>query len=245
MRKECRHIMPNGAKCQAAALRGKPYCYFHTRLHRLAAEPPSAPDAPLKFPILEDRSAIQLALAHVFDALGSSRIDPRRAGLFLYGLQIASQNVERDTNIVSRLAVPTLTVTPSGDELAPEASHCWMSDHCYNCDQRDTCEDRDPDDEEGEAEDEEASEQAEEEAVEDVAVEEAEGEAEEGKDAEEAAVKEAGKEAVDGEEEESKQAAVKEEEEREVGKEEAEKKEEKARDGNGPPVFAPLTGVND
>ena len=31
MSHECRHIMPNGAKCQATALRGKPYCYLHTR----------------------------------------------------------------------------------------------------------------------------------------------------------------------------------------------------------------------
>jgi len=230
MRKECRHIKPNGRQCESPALHGTPYCYFHTRLHRLAAAPPSAPDAPLKFPILEDRSAIQLALAQVFDALGSSRIDPRRAGLFFYGLQIASQNVERGTTIVSRLAVPTMTVTPSGDELAPEASYCWMSDHCYNCDQRDTCEDRDPDGEEEEEEDDGEEEDSEEES-----------EAEESEEAgEEAAVEEA-----EGEEESGKQAAVEEAEEREVGKEEAEKKEEKARDGNDPPVFAPLTGVND
>jgi hypothetical protein len=233
MRKECRHIKPNGRQCESPALHGTPYCYFHTRLHRLAAAPPSAPDAPLKFPILEDRSAIQLALAQVFDALGSSRIDPRRAGLFFYGLQIASQNVERGTTIVSRLAVPTMTVTPSGDELAPEASYCWMSDHCYNCDQRDTCEDRDPDGEEEEEEEEEDD--GEEEDSEE------ESEAEESEEAgEEAAVEEA-----EGEEESGKQAAVEEAEEREVGKEEAEKKEEKARDGNDPPVFAPLTGVND
>jgi hypothetical protein len=30
---ECRHIMPRGAKCKAPALRGRPYCYFHDKLH--------------------------------------------------------------------------------------------------------------------------------------------------------------------------------------------------------------------
>jgi hypothetical protein len=217
MRKECRHIMPNGRQCESPALRGTPYCYFHTRLHRLAAAPPTAPDAPLKFPILEDRSAIQLALAQVFDALGSSRIDPRRAGLYLYGLQIASQNVDRDTTIVSRLAVPTMTVTPSGDELAPESSHCWMSDECYNCDQRDTCEDRDPDDDE---EDEEEEEEAED---------------------DDAGEEEAGKEAAEGEEGESKQAAVEEAEEREVGREG--KKEEGRAEEREEKVGAWLPGV--
>ena len=93
MSHECRHIMPYGAKCHAPALRGKPYCYFHTRLHRFAAEPPIAPDGALRLPILEDRSAIQIALAQVLDALCSFRLDPRRAGLLLYALQIASQNV--------------------------------------------------------------------------------------------------------------------------------------------------------
>ena len=95
MSHKCRHIMPNGAKCHAPALRGKPYCYFHTRLHRFAAEPPIPPTDP-PAPLLEDRSAIQIALAQVLDALCSSRIDPRRAGLFLYALQIASQNVARN-----------------------------------------------------------------------------------------------------------------------------------------------------
>jgi hypothetical protein len=33
----CRHIMPSGAKCHTPALRGKPYCYYHTRLHRFPA----------------------------------------------------------------------------------------------------------------------------------------------------------------------------------------------------------------
>jgi hypothetical protein len=47
---ECRHILPSGYKCTALALRGKYYCYFHTRLHTLAAKPALAPDEPLKLP---------------------------------------------------------------------------------------------------------------------------------------------------------------------------------------------------
>ena len=96
----CRPIMPSGAKCHAPALRGKPYCYYHTRLHRFTAAPPIEVDGNLRLGVLEDRSAIQIALAQVLDALYSGRLDPRRAGLSLYGIQIASQNVERNPLII-------------------------------------------------------------------------------------------------------------------------------------------------
>ncbi len=29
---ECRHIKLSGGKCGSPALRGKPYCYFHSRM---------------------------------------------------------------------------------------------------------------------------------------------------------------------------------------------------------------------
>ena len=138
---ECRHIMPNGRKCLAPALRGKPYCYFHTRLHRFAAAPPRAPDEPLKLPIMEDRSAIQLALAQILDALGSSQLDPRRAGLFLYALQIASQNVDRNVDIVPITAVHSITRTSAGDELGPKTPTCPYPFECATCDVADGCPD--------------------------------------------------------------------------------------------------------
>ena len=104
MHSECRHIMPSREKCHAAALRGTPYCYFHTRVHRVAKAKPEPKYAPLKLPVLEDRSAIQLALAQILDALASARIDSKQAGLLLYGLQIASTNISGDAS------VPTDTV---------------------------------------------------------------------------------------------------------------------------------------
>ena len=55
MYSECRHIMPSGKKCHAAALRGTAYCYFHTRVHHYAKAKPEPKNAPLKLPVLEDR----------------------------------------------------------------------------------------------------------------------------------------------------------------------------------------------
>jgi hypothetical protein len=156
--------MPNGSKCHAPALTGKPYCYFHTRLHTMAAAPTPAPGDPLKLPILEDRSAIQIAIAQVFDALGSSQLDPRRAGLFLYGLQIASQNVERQVDILSVAAVHSITQTPDGDELGPVVRTCPFPCDCSTCDVSDGCEKCDLDQDEDEEEEDEADEDEENEA---------------------------------------------------------------------------------
>ena len=152
---ECRHIMPNGLKCRAPALRGKPYCYFHTRLHRLAVAPPRKKEEPFKLPILEDRSAIQLAIAQVLDAMGSVQFDPRQAGLYLYAIQLASQNVERGTDIVPSTAVHRMTVTQSGDELGPEKTTCPFPHDCSTCDVSKDCEDFELDEEEEDEEEEE------------------------------------------------------------------------------------------
>jgi hypothetical protein len=116
MVKECRHIMPNGAKCKSPALRGKPCCYFHARLHQMAARPKS-PEEPLTIPVLEDRCAIQLALSQVLSGLASAKIDPRRAALLLYGLQIASQNVDRNGRVLPLWGVTSVEISEDGNEL--------------------------------------------------------------------------------------------------------------------------------
>ncbi|MFZ0746685.1 MAG: hypothetical protein WAM85_19915 [Terracidiphilus sp.] len=141
MYQECRHIMTNGTKCRSYALKDKPYCYFHTRLHQQVMGQNISAKEPLYLPVLEDRSAIQLALSQVLNALGSSRLDTRHARLFLYGLQIASQNVERHSDIVPRYSVDSVSSTSDGEELGPEICICEPPDECPSCDRRATCED--------------------------------------------------------------------------------------------------------
>ena len=158
---ECRHIMPNGARCHSPALRDKDFCYYHTRLHQRAksaapsgARPAAstAAEGPLKLPIIEDRSAIQVALAQIFDGLGSGKIDRHTAAVYLYGLQIASQAVERKINILPFKGVDSVTVTRDGEEFAPQLRICEEADLCSTCDLRETCnafepdEDKDDDD---------------------------------------------------------------------------------------------------
>ncbi len=126
---ECRHILTSGRKCQSPALNNKAYCYFHMRYRRQAPRQPTPgqelqvssghPIQSVAIPVLEDRGAVQMAISEVLHALACSQLDPRRAGLLLYGLQIASQNSAKDQAIADRRSIRTLTRTPQGEELGP------------------------------------------------------------------------------------------------------------------------------
>jgi len=140
----CRHIKPNGSKCDSPALRGKPFCYYHARLRRFSGAPASDPDGNLKLPILEDRSAIQHALSQVLDSLASAKLDPRRAGLFLYALQIATQNIEGKSIYTPSDPVESITHTAEGDELGPKEHVCEPPEDCTDCSDWETCEDYEP-----------------------------------------------------------------------------------------------------
>ena len=121
----------------------------------MAAAPARTPDQPFKLSVLEDRGAIQLAIAQVLDAMGSAQFDPSQAGLYLYAIQLASQNVERRTDVVPTTAVHRMTVTQSGEELGPEKTTCPFPHDCSTCDVSKDCEDFELDEEEDEQEEEE------------------------------------------------------------------------------------------
>src|SRR5215469_18671254 len=89
-RYQCRHIFTAGHRCGSPALRNQDFCYYHHTTRKPA--PKNRPLAPfdLELPVPEDRAAIQQALGLFLQRIASNQIDPRRAGLLLYGLQIAA-----------------------------------------------------------------------------------------------------------------------------------------------------------
>jgi hypothetical protein len=121
MTPECRHIKTSGGKCGSPALRGQPFCYFHSRLRERTARLPRAFEA-LELPPLEDRGAIQLAISEIVTAVANYRMDHKRAGVLLYALQIASHNAKNSEEIVSSHAVSEVTRTEHGEEMAPEGA---------------------------------------------------------------------------------------------------------------------------
>ncbi len=138
---ECRHIQPSGRKCRALALRGALYCYFHTRLHRRIAQWPGPGEAgksadadrpqPLEIPFLEDRTAIQLLIPDVLNALLAKKIDAKCAAILLSGMRLAAQNANQSTCAPWDKTVELFTRTANGHELALEEEEY---DERYECD---------------------------------------------------------------------------------------------------------------
>lgn len=140
----CRHVRANGTRCGSPALRGQPLCYFHRRERLRYPNRPQAPAAltpaevhlmhtdpltaeyyglsqktraELDFPPLEDRASIQVALSMLVAALGRGQVDSKRAGLMLYGLQVASANVR---NLEPAADSITEVIDEDGHDLAPD-----------------------------------------------------------------------------------------------------------------------------
>jgi len=119
---ECRHIRTSGAKCQAAALKGEPYCYFHARQRTHAKRPYEVRDF-FAIPPLEDRATIQVLLADLATTIIENRIDVQRAGLVIRCLTLASQNMKYKDDIVAPKAVRLVTQSEAGEELAPSVKN--------------------------------------------------------------------------------------------------------------------------
>jgi hypothetical protein len=135
----CRHIKPSGNKCDAPAMRGMPYCYFHMKLHRrlhqsasVAESTAAESDAALDLPAMEDVTAVRLALTQVIQDLGAKRLDFRRAGRLLYGIQIASQLLANPKYEYKLDSVQNVTTSGDGEELGPAEYECDHED-CNKC----------------------------------------------------------------------------------------------------------------
>ncbi len=135
--------MTSGKKCEAPVLKGEHFCYYHTRLHSAAKK--ITPSDSIEIPVIEDRCSLQLVLAQVLKALVNNNIDRHRAGLLLYGLQIASQTVDRSRTSIPGQVVKSITRTRDGDDLAPERINCEPAyDSCDTCPRAKICPDYDP-----------------------------------------------------------------------------------------------------
>jgi hypothetical protein len=99
----CRHIFHDGHRCGSPALRGdRTFCFYHRSTPRPNPPLPSI-DPEVKFagpsfaelllPLPEDRAAIQTCIGMVMRAIGSAKIDIRRANALLYSLQLAALNL--------------------------------------------------------------------------------------------------------------------------------------------------------
>src|ERR1700734_3841905 len=130
-RYQCRHIFTDGHRCGSICLRGEEFCYYpHTP--RKPAQNPRARrgrQSTFNLPVTDpnDRTGLQSTIVEVLRRIASNDIDPRRAGLLLYGLQIASLNLpkpqpaQRGRKIEEPETVEEITTHPELGILAPIA----------------------------------------------------------------------------------------------------------------------------
>ena len=117
---QCRHIFTDGHRCGSKCLRDQDFCFYH----HSARKPKPIPDlyrdsqSSFELPAPEDRSAIQAGIGLVLQRIASGCLDSKRAGLILYGLQIASLNLPRATPS-SEESVVEVTLDDHNQALAP------------------------------------------------------------------------------------------------------------------------------
>ena len=93
---QCRHLFADGHRCGSKSLRHEEFCFYHHSTRKpmpRQTESPNTSAFDLAFP--EDRTAIQSNIGEVLRRIATNTIDVRRAGLLLYGLQIASLNLPK------------------------------------------------------------------------------------------------------------------------------------------------------
>jgi hypothetical protein len=94
----CQQIKLDGEPCRSAALRGKKFCYYH--LHsgpppKDVSNPGVIPQVQFHLPLLDDATSIQATISLVCEHLLHRRLEPKKAGILLYAMQVASSNLSR------------------------------------------------------------------------------------------------------------------------------------------------------
>ncbi len=96
----CRHIFADGRQCGSRALREQQFCYYHyahrvpVLANRRRRQKASGFDLSC-IDGLDNHTSIQISLAEVLGRVANNTIEPKRAWLLLYGLQIAGNNLRR------------------------------------------------------------------------------------------------------------------------------------------------------
>jgi hypothetical protein len=91
----CQHIFNPSSdlarRCGSPALSGETYCYFHHPQRKPAATRRARHGFTIALP--HDHASLQYALHQIMHRIAANQIDPHRASLLLYSLQLAGQSL--------------------------------------------------------------------------------------------------------------------------------------------------------
>lgn len=113
----CRALLVSGAQCRNRAQRGKDLCFPHAN-YRFPTLPESSP---VRVPLMEDVSSIQLVLSQVMHSLLSHGIDAKDARTAFYGCQVASSLLRVQSALKARPETPAAVEEPAIDVEQDEA----------------------------------------------------------------------------------------------------------------------------
>jgi len=96
----CRHIFTDGRRCGSPALSQQNFCYYHYAHRTPVLANQRRRQRASGFDItnldgLDNPTAVQLSLSEVIARIAANTIDLKRAGLLIYALQVAGQNLRR------------------------------------------------------------------------------------------------------------------------------------------------------
>ena len=86
----CRWVKQDGTACRSPQMKKHIYCFAHRQMMEARA-------LALSLPAQEDANAIQIAIMRIQKALIEDTISTKKAGLLLYSMQLALQNVGQVT----------------------------------------------------------------------------------------------------------------------------------------------------
>lgn len=94
---QCHHIFPDGFRCGSPRMRKEQFCYFHHDTRRPVVRPEERIARRSTFALSTPTSHdhIEESLGELLVRIATNDIDPRRAGLLLYCLQLASTNLRQ------------------------------------------------------------------------------------------------------------------------------------------------------
>jgi hypothetical protein len=108
----CRWVRQDGTSCASPQMKKHIYCFAHVQMMEARA-------LALSLPALEDANAIQIGIMRIQKALIEGTISTKTAGLLLYSMQLALQNVGRVTFGQAKAEEP-VTETVSVEEAFRE-----------------------------------------------------------------------------------------------------------------------------
>ncbi len=120
----CRSKKYDGTRCPMPVTPGTRLCHFHNVDGPVFDLNPGDPEPiQLSFDALKTPESVQLAIARICEHVLIGKLDPKRAGVILYALQVATSNLARLKPQASQ--APALTdqdALPPGTIQACEAN---------------------------------------------------------------------------------------------------------------------------